>query len=175
MAGNNYFPNVNPGFGGAYGSGGYNPAPDIAAAANLGLGENPQYTAQDFFDFYPNFQGIIPEMVLARFLAMANAVVKAGRWHDHWYFGMANYIGHFCAVYLQVTQGAGQTGPKSVLAAAEARGQTTSESAGGLSVGIDYSALNDDLHGWAMFKTTSYGQQYATEAKRLNRGPMGVR
>ena len=49
----------------------------------------------------------------------------------------------------------------------------TSESADGVSYSRDGSALND-LNGWAAFKMTTFGVQFATMAKLVGRGGMYV-
>ena len=65
------------------------------------------------------------------------------------------------------------TDASQVLASASSAGMVTSESADGVSYSRDGSALND-LNGWAAFKMTTFGVQFATMAKLVGRGGMYV-
>ena len=61
-----------------------------------------------------------------------------------------------------------------VLGAAATAGVVTSESADGVSHSMDLSALTQDLNGWAGFKLTTFGVQFATLGKMVGKGGMYV-
>lgn len=65
-----------------------------------------------------------------------------------------------------------QISAKKVLAAAEARGLITSQSIGDVSVSFDVEAITKDLDGWADWKSTAYGIQFATMARLLGKAGM---
>lgn len=145
-----------------------NPQPIIAEAANVKGGTNPSFTPGDFFAFYPQFEGVIDQRILAQFIAMATAVVKKTRWHEQWEFGMNLFVAHFTTLYLQTLSGA-CAGSAGVIAAAQAKGLQTSKSVGDVSVSYDPNVVTDDLEGWAQWKLTAYGIQYASLAKLLGK------
>lgn len=150
-----------------------NPVSLIAGAANVKGGDNPSFTLTDFLAFYPQFTGNIDEAILSQFIAMANAVVQECRWHEQWKFGMCLFVAHFATLYLQ-TLGGGNPTAKQVIGAAQARGLQTSKSVGGVSVSYDFSTIAGDLQGWAMWKSTQYGLQFANMAKLLGKAGMYV-
>ena len=61
-----------------------------------------------------------------------------------------------------------------VLSVAQAAGVVTSESADGVSYSMDTSALSQDLAGWAAFRLTAFGAQFATLARFAGKGGMHV-
>ena len=67
----------------------------------------------------------------------------------------------------------GETSAAAVVAKASSVGIITGESADGVSYSRDGSALND-LAGWAAFKATTFGVQFATIAKMVGKGGMYV-
>lgn len=148
----------------------------IANASGIRGGQNPPYTQDDFFNFYPQFQGLpgLPEFVLNQFIGMANAVVKQDAWGvESWQFGMANFIAHFSTIFIQSTVENCATS-QSIVSAASARGLVTSEAAGNLSASYDYTALTDGLKGWGDYQTTQYGRNFANFAKFLGRAGVSV-
>jgi hypothetical protein len=86
---------------------------------------------------------------------------------------MSYFVAHFCIITMQ-----GRMTPESteaqVLSAAQAKGLVSSKSAGDVSLSYDFSAMMDDLQGWAQFKLTTYGIQYASLAKIYGRGAIYV-
>lgn len=147
-----------------------------ATASNVRGGDNPPYTYTDFLTFYPQFTGNINTAILTRFIAMSDAVVKETRWHEMWQLGMALFVAHFATLYLQaIGDGTTNQPASAVVAAAQSRGLISSEGAGDLSVSYDMGSLSSDLEGWAAWKLTGFGVQYATLAKTLGMAPMYVR
>lgn len=146
----------------------YNPSVIIGAAANIAPAGNPVFAIETFLQFYPQFTQL-PPFVVQQFIGMANNFVLQSRWNDEWTFGMCLFIGHFCTLYLQSLTAPDATGGQ-VIAAAQTRGLQTSKGAGDLSVSYDYGELTQDLNGWGMFKSTTYGAQFATLAKSLTKG-----
>lgn len=152
-----------------------NPFSLIATASNIKIaGGNPSFTAQDFYDFYPQFSGLIPDPVLAQFIGMANVTVLETRWHENWSFGMCLFIAHFCTMYLQTTSGASSPTAQQVISEAQTRGLQTSKSVGDVSVSYDFNVLVNGIEGWAQFKQTSYGFQFASLARMLGKAPVYV-
>lgn len=140
--------------------------PLIAEASNVHTTTNPAYTTDDFLMFYPQFDGNIDTAILDQFVAMASAAVEQSRWHEGWPFGMNLFIAHFATLYLQ-TLGPPNPTANQVIGAAQARGLVTSKSVGDVSVGQDFSAISNDLAGWANWALTNYGQTFATLARTL--------
>lgn len=146
----------------------------IANASNVRDGENPSFTTDTFYGIFPQFQGTMTNIpVLEQFIAMANACVKESRWHDSWKYGTALFVAHFTTLYLQTMTGTNPTAGQ-VIAAAQAKGLQTSKSVGDVSVSYDFSSIGEDLNGWAAWKTTEYGLQFATMGKLLGKGGMYV-
>jgi len=168
----------------------YAPLASVAPrAANLKRGDNPPYTMEDFFAAYPAFaprrkedgetgdamqvETLVPIELMAAYLAFAHACVRQTRWKSAWRMAMGWFIAHFCTLYLQSATESGATA-KQVLAAGAARGLQASKSAGDLSISYDYSALTQDLDGWAMWKLTPYGQQLAALGRIVGKGGMYI-
>ncbi|RGX53204.1 DUF4054 domain-containing protein [Anaerotruncus sp. AF02-27] len=141
----------------------------ISDAANMPQGSNPAFAAADLYAFYPQFKGIIPDVVIEMYIGLASASLSAARWMGSWKIGMCMFVAHFLTLYLQTSTPEGATAVQ-VINAGEARGLTTSKSVGGVSQSIDYSTAAADLDGWAAWKLTAYGQQFATMAKLVGMG-----
>lgn len=147
--------------------------PLIAAASNIKTQENPAYPKEDFLTFYPQFQGKLPNVVLDSFLQLGQDCVSKERYGKLWQHCIGLFIAHMCTLYLQ--SAADADAPASdVLAAAQSAGVVTSESADGVSYSMDTSALSQDLAGWAAFKLTAFGVQFATMARLVGKGGMYV-
>lgn len=144
----------------------------IADASNLRIGENPSYTLADFYDFYPQFEGQVPETVIQSFINLASANINKERWHDSWAFGMALFIAHFLTLYVK-TCGT-EDDPLTNLASGNVRGIQTSKSVDGVSISYDVSAVLTELDGWGSYKLTEYGIQLLTMARLLGKGGMYV-
>lgn len=169
----------------------------ISQASNIKGGENPPFTADDFKEMYPQFWGTItipadpdadppteettveknyiPDALLEMYVEFAHASVKVSRFHGAWKMCMAFFIAHFLTLYLQTAANADFSDPRAVAAAGKLQGLTASKSVDGVSVSYDFSAVLQDLDGWASWKLTTYGVQYATLAKAYGMGGMYVR
>ena len=146
----------------------------FAIASNIRDGTNPEYTIADFRAVMPGFtEEIIPDEQLQPYIDMAQAVVKEARWHGLWREGMRLFIAHFVTLYLSTPQ----DGPtrSELVNAGKNQGTATSKSVGQVSVSYDISQATSDLNGWAAWKTTAYGTQFATLAKVLGKGGMYIR
>lgn len=146
--------------------------PLVEEAANIRDGTNPSYAAKDFLIWYPQFNGLIPDVVLNSFIDLGNAVVKETRYKGQWKLCIGLFIAHMCALWLKSSAEDGASAAE-VIDAAAVNGVITSESADGVSYSMDTSALQD-LNGWAQFKLTGYGVQFASIAKLMGKGGMYV-
>lgn len=143
-----------------------------AQASNIKRDEHPPYTADDFLARYPQFEGNVPDDVLDDYVEMGLACVNYRRFNHMWKTALGFYIAHFCTMYMQ-SMLPGETSAAAVVAKASSVGIITGESADGVSYSRDGSALND-LAGWAAFKATTFGVQFATIAKMVGKGGMYV-
>lgn len=147
--------------------------PLIAQASNIKTEENPVYSKEDFLEFYPQFDGKMPDVVLNSFLELGQACVSKQRYGKMWQHCIGLFIAHMCTLYMQSAADA-ESPAADVLAAAQAAGVVTSESADGVSYSMDTSALSQDLAGWAAFKLTAFGVQFATLARFAGKGGIYV-
>lgn len=141
-------------------------------ASNIKKPDHPAYTKDDFFAIYPQFKSTIPEAVADMYVTLGLDTVNYTRFGKAWRVAIGLCIAHFCTLYLQSMQPEG-TAAASVIAAASSAGMITGESADGVSYSRDNSATAD-LNGWAAFKMTTFGLQFASLAKRYVRGGMYV-
>lgn len=144
----------------------------VSQASNIKKEEHPEYTKESFLLLYPQFIGVIPDAALDMYVGLGLSCVNYKRFNRMWKAAIGLFIAHFCTLYLQSMQPEG-TDASQVLASASSAGMVTSESADGVSYSRDGSALND-LNGWAAFKMTTFGAQFATMAKLVGRGGMYV-
>ena len=86
---------------------------------------------------------------------------------------MCLFIAHFATLWAMGTADPASTAAE-VVSAGEARGLTTSKSAGGVSISKDYSTITSSLSDWAAWNMTQYGTQLATLAKMVGKGAMQV-
>ena len=147
--------------------------PLTAQASNIKMQENPLYTLDDFLTFYPQFAGLLPDVVLNSFLELGQACVSKQRFGKMWQLSIGLFVAHFCTLYLQSMADAGSEAAD-VLNAAQTAGVITSESADGISYSMDASSSSSDLAGWAAFKLTTFGVQFATIAKLVGKGGMYI-
>lgn len=144
----------------------------VSQASNIKKEEHPEYTRETFLLLYPQFRGVLPDAALDMYVDLGLSCVNYKRFNKMWKAAIGLFIAHFCTLYLQSMQPEG-TDASQVLASASSAGMVTSESADGVSYSRDGSALND-LNGWAAFKMTTFGVQFATMAKLVGRGGMYV-
>lgn len=153
---------------------GISPQQAYAIAANLRDGENPSFTVEDFRTLMPAFsEEIISDETLQAYIDMAHASVREARWHGLWREGMRLFIAHFVTLLL-MSPDEGATKDQ-LVNASKVSGAVSSKSVGSVSVGYDNSQATSDLTGWAAWKLTSYGVQFATLAKLVGKGGMLVR
>lgn len=145
----------------------------VAQASNIKMRENPPYTKEDFFAFYPQFAEPLPEAVLDSFVELGHACVSEQRYGKMWRMAVGLFIAHMCTLYMQSAADPGAPAAD-VLAAARAAGVVTSESADGVSYSMDMSALSQDLAGWAAFRLTAYGVQFSSIARLVGKGGIYV-
>lgn len=143
----------------------------ISLASNMkSIDENPAFTREQFLEVYPQFTSI-PEAIVNFYIGLANSSLSYARWGDQWVFGMTLYVAHFLTLYLQATNNLNANSPAfQVLQNSYSQGLVASKSAGSLSKSYDYGSINDDLKGWAAWKLTAFGQQFATIAKLIGKG-----
>ena len=144
----------------------------VSQASNIKKEEHPEYTKETFLLLYPQFRGVLPDAALDMYVDLGLSCVNYRRFNRMRKAAIGLFIAHFCTLYLQSMQPEG-TDASQVLASASSAGMVTSESADGVSYSRDGSALND-LNGWAAFKMTTFGVQFATMAKLVGRGGMYV-
>lgn len=151
-----------------------------AIASNVLSGTNPSYALSDFLAMYPQYEAdteenyLVPTIIIQMFIDLANAVVKQTRYKSYWKICMGLFVAHFTNLWLQGTANPGSSAAQ-VIEAGKAQGLVTSESVGDVSVSVDYNAIAGDLNGWAAWKLTVYGQQFATIGKMVGMGGMMVR
>lgn len=147
--------------------------PLLAQASNIKQRENPAYPRDDFLTFYPQFKNKLPDVVLDSFLELGQACVSKQRYGKMWQYSIGLFVAHMCTLYMQSMADA-EAPAADVLAAAQSAGVVTSESADGVSYNMDISALTQDLAGWAAFKLTTFGVQFATIARLVGKGGIYV-
>ena len=146
----------------------------IADAANIKDGINPPFTLDEFKTMYPQFQGeAVPDLLLEMYLELADNAIKEARWHSYWKMAMGLFVAHFATFWAMGTAEPSSTAAD-IVSVGEARGLTTSKSAGGVSISVDYSTITSGVNDWAAWNMTQYGTQLATLAKMVGKGGMQV-
>ena len=145
----------------------------LAQASNVKPESSSSYTVDDFQTLYPQFKGLIPDAAISQYVVMANACVNQHRYGAMWHTAIGLVTAHVCALHLQAKKDAGSDA-SSVLAAATNAGLLSGESADGVSYSREIGSITNDLSGWAGFKLTAYGVQFATLAKMAGKGGMYV-
>jgi hypothetical protein len=122
---------------------------------------------------YPQFENKVDDDIIQLYIDFGTSCISKIKWGTAWKLGMSYFVAHFCIITMQ-----GRMTPESneaqVLSAAQAKGLISSKSAGDVSLSYDFGAIMDDLQGWAQFKLTTYGIQYASLAKIYGRGAIYV-
>lgn len=145
--------------------------PFVAVAGNAPQDDNPPFTRDDFFFFFPQFHGNILNEIIDYFIGIATNTVLEKRWHSRWKLGMALFIAHNCTLFMRASGGPDPT-VDAVLSASQTKGLMTSEGAGELTYSQDVASVVEGLKGWADWTTTTYGIQFATLAKMLGKAGM---
>lgn len=112
----------------------------------------------------------VPLAVMNAYIALASASLVQARWKDGWIIGMADYIAHFCTLWMR-SDGDAYSSPGQAAAAGLQRGITVSKSAGPVSMSIQTVA---GLESWGSFNQTDYGVRFATTARAMGAGPMFI-
>lgn len=153
---------------------GITPEQAYAIASNIRDGDNPPYTVADFRLAMPAFTlEMISDEQLAPYVDLALSVVREARWHAWWREGMRLFIAHFVSLFLMLPE-AGAT-REEIINASKVGGSISSKTVGPVSVSYDNTQATGDLTGWAAWKLTSYGTQFATLARMLGKGGMFIR
>lgn len=121
------------------------------------------------FTFYPL---MMPLTMLQVYVVLANAGVLQGRYQDSWQLCMDLFVAHFCTLYMQAALPGASGSAKAVIEAGRAMGLRTAKSFGEASTSVDFSAVANDLEGWAQWKLTIYGQQFASIGRLAGKGGM---
>lgn len=152
------------------------PVSYVKGESNIARGENPPFNLDDFFTFYPQFQGVdgLNNEVIEMYISFANEVVNIERWGKQWTLGMCLFIAHFCTVYL-MSYTDPQGSAASVIAAGQTKGLVSSKSVGDVSVSYDFSLAMNDVTNWGQFNLTTFGNQFVSLAKLMSKGGMYVR
>lgn len=151
----------------------------VDSASNIVIGTNPPFSLGDFLSIYPQFGDntlgvpMVPEVILQAFIDMANSCIFEEAYGGMWSHCMGLFVAHFASLFLMGSANP-DSGPGAVIAAAKSRGLETSKSVDSVSVSVDYSAITQDLQGWAAWTLTIYGVQLATLAKIVGKGGMYV-
>lgn len=145
----------------------------VAQASNIKKPNTTKYSLEEFHAMYPQFDELIPKVVEQSFLELANNCVSQDRYGAMWKVACGLFVAHFITLWLQSAKEPG-TPADEVMAAAQAQGVVTSESADGLSYSMDTSMISQDLAGWGAFKLTTFGVQFASMAKLVGKGGMYI-
>jgi hypothetical protein len=109
--------------------------------------------------------------VIQLYLNLAYASMMQSRWREQWPLAMALYIAHYLTLWEQ-TEGNPQTTPNQIVANSLQAGITVSQSADGVSQGLQ--ALTK-LENWGTWTLTQYGVTLATMARLVGSGPIYVK
>lgn len=143
----------------------------ITTASNLAYKENPPYALSDFYKMYAMFEGKVDEEIIQMYIDFAMVSVQESRFGSAWKLAMGYFIAHFCALYL-MSYASPESTAAQVISLSQAKGLVSSKSAGDVSVSYDFGTLLADLDGWAQWKLTNYGIQYASLARMIGKGAM---
>lgn len=154
-------------------------------AANIGHGKGI-YTLEMFKADFPQFfkketgedeevtlAPFLPPTVLQEIINQANAAVHPDKWLDGWRYASGLYVAHYATLYLRNFSEAPQTAAQAA-ATGSVSGVVKSATLGDSSVSYDTEAVTRALSEWGDFNATSYGQQFATRARLVGMGGIGV-
>lgn len=148
----------------------------IGRASNIGR-ESGDYSVElfqaDFPQFFKDGACFAPPSVLASLIAQANDAIQPDKWGTGWRYAAGLYVAHYMTLYLQnYTES-----PKNAQEAAatgSVGGTVKRATLGDTTVEYDTGAVSSALSEWGDFNATSYGQQFATRARMVGMGGMGV-
>lgn len=144
----------------------------VADASNIRLEKNPDYTLEQFYEFYPQFKGQVSDTIVQSFINIASCNINKARWNCQWELGMSLLVAHFLTLYVQ-TVGTTED-PNTNLQAGMFRGVQSSKSVDSVSVSYDVSAILGSTGSWGAYQLTQYGIQLLTLARLLGKGGMYV-
>lgn len=157
----------------------------VERAANIAGGKG-NYTASMFQADFPQFfktvtdddgettvTPFLPQTVLDEIINQANASVQPNRWLDGWRYAAGLYVAHYVTLYLRNYTENPQT-PAQAAATGSVSGVVKSATLGDSSVSYDTGAVSEALKEWGDFNATSYGQQFATRARLVGMGGIGI-
>lgn len=157
----------------------------VGRASNIGHGKGdytPEMFQSDFPQFYRKEEDdagdvvwtpFLPETVLQEIINQANAAVQPDKWLDGWRYAAGLYTAHYATMYLRSFSEDPQTAAQAA-ATGSVSGVVKSAALGDSSVSYDTEAVTKALSEWGDFNATSYGQQFATRARLIGMGGMGV-
>lgn len=150
-----------------------------AAAANIAGNSPGQYTAALFQEDFPQFYTIatedapavslVPEAMLAAFIAEANAAISPERWGEGWRYAAGLYVAHQATLYLR-TYAEGSDSPSEAAESGALVGVVKSAKLGDASVTYDTGAITEGTADWGDLNATQYGQMLATRARLIGLG-----
>lgn len=157
----------------------------VGRAANIGHGKG-DYTLEmfqaDFPQFFKKEPGedggmalvpFLPATVLHEIINQANTAVQPHKWLDGWRYAVGLYVAHYATLYLRNFSDNPQTASQAA-ATGSVSGVVKSATLGDSSVSYDTEAVTKGLSEWGDFNATSYGQQFATRARLVGMGGMGI-
>lgn len=150
-----------------------------AAAANIAGGTWGSYTAEMFQADFPQFYSkatentpaaaLVPEAMLAAFIAEANAAISQERWGEGWRYAAGLYVAHQAALYLR-TYRSGSDSPAQAAESGALVGVVKSAKLGDAAVTYDTGAITEATADWGDLNATQYGQMLATRAQLVGLG-----
>lgn len=107
-----------------------------------------------------------PILLVAAYLALANASLVERRWLEQWPLGMCLYVAHFLTLYAR-SDGNPLSGIGQIAAQGISTGIQVAKAVGDVSV--SYQPVTG-LEDWGAWNLTTYGQELATFAKIVGAG-----
>lgn len=156
----------------------------VGRASNIGHGKG-DYTLEmfraDFPQFFKKQTGdeevalipFLPSTVLQEIINQANAAVQPDKWLDGWRYAVGLYVAHYATMYLRNFSEDPQSAAQAA-ATGSVSGVVKRATLGDSSVEYDTTAVTQALSDWGDFNATAYGQQFATRARLVGMGGMGV-
>ena len=116
----------------------------------------------------------VPIEVIEMYVEFAHACVNIARYRNAWKLCMGLFIAHFLSLYMQTLVDPDNASAQAVTAAGQTKGLMSQKSVDQVSASYDFSHVMQDLNGWAAWKLTAFGVQFATLAKAYGMGGMRV-
>lgn len=152
--------------------------PATATATQVGLQVNgvslvlsnaPTLTTPSALSIYT--APLVGLAIIQLYLNIAYASLMQTRWRESWPLVMALYIAHYLTLWIE-TEANPQTTPGQIIANSLQAGITISQSADGVSQGLE--ALKA-IENWGTWSLTQYGVQLATLGRVVGAGPIYIR